>query len=136
LPFVGPDPTDLCDAVCNKEPEPLTAPPKWLREAVAKALTKEPGHRYQTTSEMRAALNSQAPAIEIEPTPPLFRQASVAETPLRREPRLPVAVNETPLRREPKLPVAVEETRLPDKPDYTVAVEETRLPDKPGLTVA
>src|SRR5262249_28522864 len=105
VPFVGADQTDLQNAICNEEPEPLPAAPRWLQEVVAKALIKDPERRYQTTAEMRAALPSQQPAIKEEPAPPLYRMAVVDKTLLRREPNLMVAVDEIPLPDKPNIAV-------------------------------
>src|SRR5262249_46229452 len=62
LAFVGADQRDLNDTVCNEEPEPVPAAPRWLQEVVTKALIKDPEQRYQTAAEMRVALTSQSPA--------------------------------------------------------------------------
>jgi eukaryotic-like serine/threonine-protein kinase len=57
LPFEGNDMAELYGAILNENPEPLPpAVPEWLRQAVAKALTKEPSLRYQSAPEMREAL--------------------------------------------------------------------------------
>ncbi|MCI0389523.1 MAG: bifunctional serine/threonine-protein kinase/formylglycine-generating enzyme family protein [Acidobacteria bacterium] len=103
LPFDGADPTDLHVAICNEEPEPLTAAPRWLQEVVAKALGKDPQQRYQTTEEMRAALTEQQPAIEEEPAPPLYRTVAFDETLLRHEPNSPIPVRVPPLQHEPSV---------------------------------
>src|SRR5262249_6192495 len=97
LPFAGADPNDVHRAVCNEEPEALSAAPGWLQDVVAKALSKDPERRYQTTAEMRAALTLQQPAIEKETAPPPHRPAAVDETPRRQELNFAQAVEETPL---------------------------------------
>jgi len=57
LPFEGNDWAELYGAILNENPEPLsTAVPEWLRQVVAKTLTKEPEQRYQSAREMREAL--------------------------------------------------------------------------------
>ena len=132
LPFDGADPTDLHVAICNEEPEPLTAATGWLQEVVAKALSKDPQQRYQTTEEMRAALTTQPPAIEEEPAPPLYRTAAFDETLLRHEPNLTIAVDETSLLDRPNLTVAVDEIPPLDEPNLAITVDEIPPLDEPN----
>jgi hypothetical protein len=57
LPFDGDDMAEIYGAILNEEPDPLPAAvPEWLRQVVAKSLTKEPERRYQSAQEMREAL--------------------------------------------------------------------------------
>jgi formylglycine-generating enzyme required for sulfatase activity len=89
LPFEGDDLADLYGAILNDNPEPLPAfVPEWLRQAVAKALIKEPEQRYRTAAEMSATLAPQAPRIEEKPAQPLRRTAPVDEPPPKLEPTL------------------------------------------------
>lgn len=68
LPFVGDDIAELYGAILNDDPEPQPAfVPEWLRQAVAKALAKDPKLRYRTAAEMIAALAAPAPRIEEKP---------------------------------------------------------------------
>jgi formylglycine-generating enzyme required for sulfatase activity/serine/threonine protein kinase len=89
LPFEGDDLAELYGAIFNEDPEPLPAlVPEWLRQAVAKALTKEPGRRFQTAAEMGAALAPPAPGIEETPAQPPRRAAPIDAPPPKREPTL------------------------------------------------
>jgi formylglycine-generating enzyme required for sulfatase activity/tRNA A-37 threonylcarbamoyl transferase component Bud32 len=57
LPFIGQDWAELYGAIRGREPEPLPdETPGWLRELMAKALKKNPAERFQSASEMQAAL--------------------------------------------------------------------------------
>jgi formylglycine-generating enzyme required for sulfatase activity/tRNA A-37 threonylcarbamoyl transferase component Bud32 len=86
LPFDGADLTELYGAILNENPEPLPAPvPEWLRQAVAKALTKKPERRYQTAAEMGAALAPPTPRIEEKPALPPRLMALVEEHSPKRE---------------------------------------------------
>jgi formylglycine-generating enzyme required for sulfatase activity/serine/threonine protein kinase len=131
MPFTGADPADLHVAICNEEPEPLTGAPGSLQKAVAKALSKDPQRRYQTTEEMRAALTAPPPAIDVEPAPPQYRTAAFDETPLRQEPTLTVEVDEIPLQHVPNNVVAVAETPPLDEPTLAETVDETPLRHEP-----
>src|SRR5262245_30666231 len=67
LPFEGNDWAELYGAILNECPEPLPATlPEWLRQVVAKTLTKEPEQRYQSAREMREALRQFERDIEAE----------------------------------------------------------------------
>ena len=58
LPFEGDDIPTIYVAVRNEEPAPLPATvPLWLREIVARSLSKDPGQRYLGAVEMRRDLN-------------------------------------------------------------------------------
>jgi formylglycine-generating enzyme required for sulfatase activity len=95
LPFEGDDMAELYGAILNEDPEPLPAlVPEWLRQAVAKALIKEPGRRYRTAAEMSAALAAPAPGIEEKAS-----QSEKAAKPLRHT----VPIDEPPPKREPIL---------------------------------
>jgi len=67
LPFDGDDMAEIYGAILNEEPDPLPAAvPEWLRQVVAKTLTKEPGRRYQSAQEMREALRQFERDIQAE----------------------------------------------------------------------
>ncbi|HEV2663571.1 MAG TPA: hypothetical protein VG324_01585, partial [Blastocatellia bacterium] len=67
LPFEGNDWAELYGAILNENPEPLPAAlPEWLRQVVAKTLTKAPERRYQSALEMREALRQFERDIEAE----------------------------------------------------------------------
>src|SRR5262249_25083262 len=67
LPFEGDDWAEIYGAILNEDPEPLPAAvPVWLRQVVAKTLTKDPERRYQSAQEMREALRQFERDIEAE----------------------------------------------------------------------
>jgi hypothetical protein len=67
LPFEGNDWAELYGAILNENPELLPAAvPDWLRQVVAKTLTKEPERRHQSAQEMREALRQFERDIEAE----------------------------------------------------------------------
>ena len=68
FPFVSNDKYELHVRIVNDEPAPLVAP-VWLQQVVAKALSKDPALRFQTTEEMRAALveSNPVPLCETKP---------------------------------------------------------------------
>lgn len=73
LPFPGGSIADLALAILNREPEPLPPTvPSGLRSVILRCLAKEPGRRYQSASEVRAALeavrDSGAAALELPPS--------------------------------------------------------------------
>jgi formylglycine-generating enzyme required for sulfatase activity len=89
LPFDGADMAELYGAILNETPEPLPATvPEWLRQIVAKALTKEPERRYRTAVEMSAALAPPAPRIEEKHAQPPRRTTPVDAPPPKCEPTL------------------------------------------------
>src|SRR5262249_22312245 len=70
LPFVGQDMAEIMGAILTEEPETLPASvPAWLRQAIAKALKKNPAERYQSAREMLKALTPWPPTIEERPAP-------------------------------------------------------------------
>jgi serine/threonine-protein kinase len=76
LPFEGNDMAELYGAILNEEPAPLPVNvPEWLRQVVAKALTKDPERRYQTAREMREALRRIERDIQTEITERELREA-------------------------------------------------------------
>lgn len=88
LPFEGEDIAELYGAVRNETPKPLPAEvPAWLRQAVAKALAKEPSLRFQTAEEMRATLTTRMLTL-LEEKFPLLSERRTLDTipqPLERE---------------------------------------------------
>ena len=63
LPFTGPTPLELASAILKESPTPLPARVSpMLRGIVQRCLAKEPGQRYQTAGEVRAALEAAASA--------------------------------------------------------------------------
>jgi formylglycine-generating enzyme required for sulfatase activity len=114
LPFEGDDMAELYGAIFNEDPEPLPAlAPEWLRQAVAKALSKEPGRRFQTAAEMGAALVPPAPGIEEKPAQPPRRRAPVDAPPPKREPTL---VDPLPPERSPTIAEAPRPNPVPPAP--------------------
>jgi formylglycine-generating enzyme required for sulfatase activity len=110
LPFEGDDMAELYGAILNEDPEPLPAlVPEWLRQAVAKALIKEPSRRYRTAAEMSAALAAPAPGIEEKPAQPLRRTAPVDKPAPKREPTLvePQPTDRNPIIAEAPRPISV-----------------------------
>jgi TolB-like protein/Tfp pilus assembly protein PilF len=69
-PFVGATTTDVIISIVQQEPEPLArcapAAPHELEQIVAKALGKEPQERYQTATELLAALKGLKLRLEHE----------------------------------------------------------------------
>jgi formylglycine-generating enzyme required for sulfatase activity len=110
LPFDGDDMAELYGAIFNEDPEPLPAlVPEWLRQAVAKALIKEPGRRYRTAAEMSAALAAPSPGIEEKAAQPLCRTAPIDGPPPKREPTLVGAqpTDRNPIIAEAPRPISV-----------------------------
>src|SRR5262245_50145962 len=110
LPFEGDDMAELYGAILSEDPEPLPAlVPEWLRQAVAKALIKEPGRRHRTAAEMSAALAAPAPGIEEKPAQPLRRTATIDGPPPKREPALvgPEPTDRNPIIAEAPRPISV-----------------------------
>lgn len=67
LPFDGDDWAEIYGAILNENPEPLPAAiPEWLRQVVAKSLTKDPERRYQSAREMREALRQIEQDVQAE----------------------------------------------------------------------
>ena len=61
LPFAGPTPLEFASAILKESPAPLPARVSpMLRGIVHRCLAKEPGQRYQTAGEVRAALEAAA----------------------------------------------------------------------------
>jgi len=89
LPFDGADITELYGAILNEEPDPLPAEiPEWLRQIVAKALTKDPEQRFKTAAEMRIALMPQPPTVKEVPVQPPRHTVTVDEPPPKRQPTI------------------------------------------------
>ena len=58
LPFRGPTPLEVASAILKESPIPLPARVSpMLRRIVQRCLAKEPGQRYQTAGEVRAAFS-------------------------------------------------------------------------------
>ena len=60
-PFQGKTGFELSSAILNQPPAPLPGgpggpPPAWLRSVIGRCLEKDPGRRYQSSIEVRAAL--------------------------------------------------------------------------------
>jgi len=77
LPFVGRNVFDVTSSILRSPPQSLPAHvPASLRTIIARCLTKEPGQRYHTAGEVRAALeavrsdSSLLPGLLIGPEPP------------------------------------------------------------------
>jgi serine/threonine protein kinase len=68
LPFPQADITSLVGAILSRNPDPLPiSVPKQLQEVIARALTKDPIHRYKSATEMRAALrNPSKPNLSVQ----------------------------------------------------------------------
>ena len=68
-PFEGHTPFELSAAILNEAPAPLPphVPPA-LRAVIARCLEKEPGQRYKTGSEVRAALDGLQTGVGISQT--------------------------------------------------------------------
>ena len=63
LPFAGPTPVEFASAILKESPAPLPARiPPTLRGIIHRCLAKEPGQRYQSAGEVRAALDAAASA--------------------------------------------------------------------------
>jgi TolB-like protein/Tfp pilus assembly protein PilF len=61
LPFAGPTPLEFASAILKEQPSPLPARvPPAVTGIVQKCLAKEPGQRYQSAREVRAALDAAA----------------------------------------------------------------------------
>jgi serine/threonine-protein kinase len=63
-PFVGATPTDVIISIVQQEPEPLPEASRELEQIVAKALCKDREQRYQTASELLAALKGLKQRLE------------------------------------------------------------------------
>ncbi len=81
LPFRGPTPLEVASAILKESPIPLPARVSpMLRRIVQRCLAKEPGQRYQTAGEVRAALEAaaSAPVSEVQSPPRIARRVALA----------------------------------------------------------
>ena len=81
LPFTGPTPLEVASAILKESPTPLPARVSpMLRRIVQQCLAKEPGQRYQTAGEVRAALEAaaSAPVPRSSLAPLMGRRAAIA----------------------------------------------------------
>ena len=75
LPFPQNTFGELCNAVFNREPQPLPSSiPLKLQEVIGKALSKDVAARYQTAREMREDLNACLWSLRNSEQPPVYEQ--------------------------------------------------------------
>jgi serine/threonine protein kinase len=75
--FGGSSMADVLSAVLRDDPRPIQAPPE-LERIVRRCLAKQPGQRFQTMGELRAALEQAATELTPKPTE---REPSIAVLP-------------------------------------------------------
>jgi eukaryotic-like serine/threonine-protein kinase len=76
-PFAGNSAAAVIGAIVHKDPEPLVGPPPALVAIVEKCLAKSADARYQTASELRAALEA-PPEVKPAPRAIPFRTVAIA----------------------------------------------------------
>ena len=84
LPFPQNTFGELCNAVFNREPQPLPASiPSKLHDVIRKALSKDVAGRYQTAREMREDLNVCLWSLKNFERPPVYEPPEDEETVVR-----------------------------------------------------
>ena len=84
LPFPQNTFGELCNAVFNREPQPLPASiPSKLHAVIGKALSKDVTRRYQTAREMREDLNVCLWSLKNAERPPVYEPPEDEETVVR-----------------------------------------------------
>jgi serine/threonine-protein kinase len=69
LPFDGASMAELAGAIVNESPNPLSARvPTGLQMVIARCLSKDPGSRYRSASEIEAALEALDPSVVRRPS--------------------------------------------------------------------
>jgi TolB-like protein/predicted Ser/Thr protein kinase len=69
LPFDGASMAELAGAIVNESPNPLSARvPTGLQMVIARCLSKDPGSRYRSASEIEAALEALDPSVVWQPS--------------------------------------------------------------------